>query len=91
MSDNTLNHLEEQDRVTRLIYWMRSQYPMRTFCSVAADLGVSAQSVSVMLRKPVIAPYRHSQLVNAGLPPDLLPEPGVVLPGRPRGSRKKQA
>lgn len=55
MSDNTLNHVEGQDRVTRLIYWMRSQYPPRTFCSVAADLGVSAQSVSAMLRKSVRA------------------------------------
>lgn len=91
MSDNTLNHVEGQDRVTRLIYWMRSQYPPRTFCSVAADLGVSAQSVSAMLRKSVIAPYRHTQLVNAGMPSELLPEPGVILPGRRRGSKRKQA
>lgn len=91
MSDNTLNQVEEQDRVARLIYWMRNQRPVRTFCSVAADLGISSQSVSVMLRKPVISFHRHSQLVDAGMPPELLPKPGVILPGRRRGSKKKQA
>lgn len=91
MSDNTLNQVEGQDRVYRLLYWMRSQKPIKTFCSVAAALGISAQSVSAMLRKPVISPIRHKELVEAGMPPELLPKPGVILPGRRRGSKKKQA
>lgn len=82
MSDDTLKKPDGQERLYRLLYWMHSQDPNITYCSIAANMGISAQSVSAMLRKPVISPVRHKQLINAGLPPELLPEPGVVMRGR---------
>lgn len=87
MSNDSVNQVDAQDRFEDLLLWMHSQEPPKSYRSIGAAIKASGQAVSVMLRKAIISPHRHNQLVRAGLPPELLPQPGVVLPGRPRGSK----
>lgn len=87
MPNDSVNQVDTQDRLESLLLWMHSQEPPKSYRSIGAEIQASGQAVSAMLRKKIISPRRHKQLVRAGLPSDLLPRPGIVMPGRPRGNK----
>lgn len=76
---------EEQARIVRLYRWLYGQTPRRTLQDVAKELQISAGVLSTSLRRSVIPRERYRALRDAGFPADVLPKPGIYVPGRNGG------
>ena len=80
----TLNNLTRQER---LLIWMRREGV--STANIAKTLGVQPLSVYRWFNAERISTWRHRQLVECGIPAELLPPPVDIAPGRPRIQRQE--
>lgn len=81
----TLNDLTRQECLS---IWLRREGV--SVADIAKSLDVKPMSVSRWFRAERISSWRHRQLVECGIPAELLPPPVDIAPGRPRVRRQEQ-
>lgn len=78
--------MEGINRQDMLLIWLRREGVNQA--DIARWLGVTETSVSRWLRAESIPVQRHGQLVELGIPAELLPAPVHVAPGPKKKSRE---
>lgn len=82
MQDITQLAIRRQDR---LQIWLKLNG--KTQAEIARALDVGEVSVSRWVRAENIPPKRHRQLLELGIPAELLPEPVDITPGPKRKAK----
>lgn len=72
MTGNKIN-IDSLTRQERLLIWLRRSGLQ--YREIAERTGVKTAAVSKWFDGDTIPPYRHQQLVDLGIPADLLPLP----------------
>lgn len=71
------------NRQEALLLWMRRTG--RTYVSLGSEINVSGNAVSKLLGQETMPTHRHRQLLELGVPEELLPQPLDLKPGpKPR-------
>lgn len=78
---------ENLTRQERFCLWQRQNRDERSFAAIGRKIGISRASALRLCLKDHISTWRFSQLREAGIPEDLLPEARDIAPGkRPQAS-----
>lgn len=78
---STQLNITRRERKEKVFLWLRQNG--LTYTSLARKMGMSQWGVSKLLERPTIPTRRHRQLVELGLPTDLLP-PAKDIPTGPK-------
>lgn len=71
------------NRQEALLLWMRRTG--QTYVRLAGEMGLTGNAVSKLLGQDTMPTHRHSQLLELGVPQELLPQPMDLKPGpKPR-------
>lgn len=79
----TKHNLTPRERKEKMFEWMMAND--LTYKKISALIGVSPTFASVMFTRPSIPTRRHRQLVEVGVPPEIIPPAKDIPPGpRPK-------
>lgn len=71
------------NRQEALLLWMRRT--SQTYVRLAGEMGLTGNAVSKLLSQETMPTHRHRQLLDLGVPEELLPQPMDIKPGpKPR-------
>lgn len=73
--------MAKNERFGKLRQWMWERDI--THKSIAERIGMAESTVATMLKSPHIPTKRHAQLIQLGIPPEVLPVPLDKRNGRP--------
>lgn len=73
------NKLTDLTRDEKVLIWLRRTG--RTFRGLGAELGLTGDAVAALLRNESCPTHRHRQLLELGVPEELLPPALDIKPG----------
>lgn len=73
---------ENLTRQERFFLWQRQDRDNRSFAAIGRKIGISRASALRLCLKDHISTWRFSQLREAGIPENLLPEARDMAPGK---------